>query len=179
MDQTKCLFLNDESCMVRPSLIDINPIELKYYPFIIGLNKCTGSCNLLSPKICVPKETKDINIKAFNVIKNKDEAKAKAEHISCDCKWKFNSITCNSKQKCNNKTYQCECKNYHNCEKYYSWNPGTYIFENIKYLKSVADTSLTKCDEIVIVMDIVPTKKTNTIATNVMSTASINCHSKK
>ena len=75
MDQTKCLFLNDESCMVRPSLIDMNPVELKYYPFIIGLNKCTGSCNLLSPKICVPKETKDINVKAFNVIKTKMKLK--------------------------------------------------------------------------------------------------------
>ena len=38
---TKCLFLNDESCMVRPTLIDINPDELKYYPFMISFNKCT------------------------------------------------------------------------------------------------------------------------------------------
>ena len=59
-DRTKCLFLNDEPCMVRPTLIDMNPIELKYYPFMISLNKCTGTCNVLSPKICVPKETKDI-----------------------------------------------------------------------------------------------------------------------
>ena len=28
-DQTKCLFLNDETCMVRPTLIDMNPAELK------------------------------------------------------------------------------------------------------------------------------------------------------
>ena len=48
--------------MVRPTLIDMNPNELKYYPFIISLNKCTGSCNVLFPKICVPKETKDIYI---------------------------------------------------------------------------------------------------------------------
>ena len=66
-DQTKFLFLNGEPCMVRPTLIDLNPVELKYYPFMISLNKCTGSCNVLSPKICVPKETKDINVKAFNI----------------------------------------------------------------------------------------------------------------
>ena len=36
-----------------------------------------------------------------------------------------------------------------------------------------------ECDEIITNMDIVPTKKTNTIETNVTSTASINCHSKK
>ena len=75
---------------------------------------------VLSPKICVPKETKDINLKAFNMIANKDEAKAMTEHISCDCKCKFNSTTCNSNQKWNNKACQCECKNYHKCEKDYS-----------------------------------------------------------
>ena len=104
-DRTKCLLLNDEPCMVRPTLINMNPNELEYYPFI---NKCTGSCNVLSPKICVPKETKDINVKAFNIITNKDEAKAMIEHISCDCKCKFNSTTCNSKRKWNNKTCQCK-----------------------------------------------------------------------
>ena len=36
-----------------------------------------------------------------------------------------------------------------------------------------------KCGEIVFVMDIVSTENTNTKATNVTSTASINCCSKK
>ena len=82
--------------LVRPTLIDLNPVELKYYPFMISLNKYTGSCNVLSPKICIPKEAKDINLKVFNMITNRNEAKAKAEHISCDCKCKFNSTVCNS-----------------------------------------------------------------------------------
>ena len=109
-DRTKCLSLNGEPCMVRPSLIDLNPGELKYYPLIISLNKCTESCNVLSPKICVPKEAKDIYVKAFNMIANKNEAKTMTEHISCDCKCKFNSTKCNSYQIKNNKTWQCECK---------------------------------------------------------------------
>ena len=67
---TKGLFLNDKPCSVRPTLIDLIPVKLKYYPFIISLNKCTGSCNVLSPKICLPKETKYINVKAFNMIAN-------------------------------------------------------------------------------------------------------------
>ena len=37
------------------------------------------------------------------------------KHISCACKFKFNSTTCNLNQKWNNKT--CECKNYCKCEK--------------------------------------------------------------
>ena len=85
--------------MVRPTLIDMNPNNLKYYPFMIGLNKCSRSCNALSPKICVSKEIKDIIAKIFNMIINKDEAKAMTEYTTCDCKCKFNSTTCNSKQK--------------------------------------------------------------------------------
>ena len=172
--------------MVRPTIIDMNPVELKYYPFMISLNKCAGSCNVLSKKICVPKETKYINVKAFNIITNKDEAKAMAENISCACKCKLNSTKCNSKQKWTNKTCQCERKNSRKCNEDYSWNPGACICENSKYLKSVADISVTECDEIVIVMDIVSTKKANTTKTkminnivkNITSTASINCHSK-
>ena len=67
--------------MVRPTNIDLNPVELKYYLFMISLNKYTGSCHVLSPKICAPKEPKDINFKAFNVITNKNQAKVMTEHI--------------------------------------------------------------------------------------------------
>ena len=81
--------------MIRPILVDMNPVELKYYPFMTNLDKCNGSCNVLYPKICVPKETKAINIKLFNMITNKNEAKTKTKHISCDSKCKFNSATCN------------------------------------------------------------------------------------
>ena len=49
-DRTKHLFLNDEPCMVRPTLIGINTVELKYYPFMISIDECTGSCHVLSPK---------------------------------------------------------------------------------------------------------------------------------
>ena len=33
-DQTKYLLLNDKTCMVRRTLIGLNPVELKYYLFI-------------------------------------------------------------------------------------------------------------------------------------------------
>ena len=117
------------------------------------------------------------HLKGFNVITNKNEAKAMTKHISCDCKCKFSSTTCNSNQKWNSKTCQCQRRNYHECEKDYSWNPSTCICENNKILKGIPDTSVIECDEITTVM--VSTKMTNTITTNVTSTASINCHSKK
>ena len=93
------------------------------------------------------------------------------EHISCDCKCKFNSTVCNSDQKWNNKTCQCEYKNYRRCKKDYSWNPSTCICENRKYLKI---TSVTEGDEIIPVMDIVSRKKTNAT-----SSPSISCHTIK
>ena len=127
---------------------DLNLIELKY-PFMISFNKCTGSCNVRSPKICVPKESKDMNMKGFNMITNKNKAKTMTKHISCDCKSKFNSTTCNSNQKWNKETCQCKCKNYHKCKKDYSWNPSTCICENSKHLKSIADTSVIESDEII------------------------------
>ena len=101
------------------------------------------------------------------------------EHISCDFKRKFNSAICSSNQKWNNTTCQNECKNYRKCKKDYSRNPNTFICENSKCLKSIANTSITECDEIIIVIDAITTKNANTIATNVRSTASINRHSKK
>ena len=55
---TKCVSLNDEPRMIRPTLIDLNPVEFKYYPFMICLDKCNGSCNVLSTKICIPKKQK-------------------------------------------------------------------------------------------------------------------------
>ena len=72
---TKCMSLNDEPCTVRTTLIDLNPIGVKYYLLMISLNKCTGSCNVLFQKIYAPKETKGINIKVFNIITNKMELK--------------------------------------------------------------------------------------------------------
>ena len=61
------------------------------------------------------------------------------------------------------------------CEKDCSWNHCACICENSKYLKIISDDSKIVRDEIISGMDIVSTKMTNTIATNVTK----NCHSKK
>ena len=57
LDQTKYQFLNDEPCIVRPTLASLNAAELKYCPFMITLDKCTGGFNDIALKICFPKET--------------------------------------------------------------------------------------------------------------------------
>ena len=64
-------------------------------------------------------------------------------------------------------------------KKSYSCNPSTCTGDNSKYLIIISDDLKIVYDEIISVMDILSTKMTNTISTNVTSTASINCHSKK
>ena len=99
---TKCGSLNNGTCMIRSFFIALNPVELKYYPSMMSLDKCSESCNFaddLSTKICIPSKTKDVNVKVFNMITNRNEAKTMVKHISCDCKCNFNNTTCNSNQK--------------------------------------------------------------------------------
>ena len=36
--------------MVRPPLIDLNPFELDCYPFVIIVDKCNVSCNIVDSK---------------------------------------------------------------------------------------------------------------------------------
>ena len=51
----------------------------------------------------VPSKTKEVNVKAFNIITRTNKAKTMIKHISCDCKCRFNS-TRKSNQKWNNET---------------------------------------------------------------------------
>ena len=74
---TKSVYLSNESCMTRPTLIDLNPIELNDYPFMINLDKCNWGCNAnedLSTKMYVPSETEDINVKVFHITGRINEA---------------------------------------------------------------------------------------------------------
>ena len=55
--------------------------------------------------ICVSSETKNVNVKVFNMITTL------LKHFSCDCKCKIDSTTCNSNRKWNNDKCQHKCKN--------------------------------------------------------------------
>ena len=55
------MFLNNEICINRCTLIDLNPVELNYYPFMLSLDKSNRICNVvddLSMKTCITSETK-------------------------------------------------------------------------------------------------------------------------
>ena len=79
-DRTKFRSFNNQPS--KTTLADLNPDEynqgLRYYPFMINLNRYHGSCNALndlSSKIYVPKKAEDLNINVFNMIIGIDESK--------------------------------------------------------------------------------------------------------
>ena len=74
-NHTKCVSLSDQKCMIQPTLINLHSNEYSqefhYYPFVVKLDKCVGSCNTLndlSNKVCVPNKTEDLNLSVFNMI---------------------------------------------------------------------------------------------------------------
>ena len=166
--------LNIKSCITRPTLTDLNPAELNYYPFMFSLDKCSGNCNSnddISTKICTPSKIKDINVKLFNMITNKNEAK----------KWqKILHETANANvivQLAIQIKNQCRPKKYRKSKKDYSWNPSTSTCENSRYLKHIVDVSVIVFDEIIYIKDIVSKSMTNmknTISANVTSIVSLN-----
>ena len=86
---TKCVSLDNEPYVIRPFLNNLNPVELKCYPFMINFQKCSGCCNCvdnLSMNIYVPSKAKNVNVKVFHMIASRNEAKTSAKHTSCD--WK-------------------------------------------------------------------------------------------
>lgn len=62
--------LNNEPCVNRAIFIELDLVEFSYYPYMISLEKCDGSCNAfdgLSIKVCTPSKMKDANAKVFNM----------------------------------------------------------------------------------------------------------------
>ena len=58
---------------------------------MISLDKCMEVVLSYHQNYVFRRKTKDINVKVFNMITNKNEAKTITKYILCDCKCKFNS----------------------------------------------------------------------------------------
>ena len=81
---TKYVSLNNEKYMIIPFQVDLNTVDLKYYPFMISLDKCNGNCNFvneLSMRICVQNKTKYVNVNLSNMITNRSEAKTLVKYV--------------------------------------------------------------------------------------------------
>ena len=48
--------MNNQKCMSRPKIMDLNPNEPVFFPYSIKTNNCSGSCNNINDpfaKLCV------------------------------------------------------------------------------------------------------------------------------
>ena len=73
-NHTMYVSLSYQKCITQPILINLHPNEygqeFQYYPFVMKLDRCAGSCNVLkdfSSKVCVLNKTKDLNLCVFNM----------------------------------------------------------------------------------------------------------------
>ena len=72
----KCALMNNQECKIR--LININSNEPIFYPYIIKVNKCSGSCNSINDpyaKLRGPDVVKNINVKIFNLMSKTNETR--------------------------------------------------------------------------------------------------------
>ena len=87
--------MNKHKCMIWPTLIDLNPDELHYYPFFISANSCDGSCNTDKDpfgRLCVPNKIEVVNPRVFNIIKRINEWGTLSYEVRCE----FDGCKCNS-----------------------------------------------------------------------------------
>ena len=145
-NQTKCISLSNQKCIIQPTVVNLHPNEYsresRYYLFAFKWDRCAASCIIiiaLSNKVCIPNKTEDLNLSVFNMVTDKNESKTLTKHISCQCKCKFGGTKCKSNQLRNNDKCRYDCKKHHICEKEYVCNPSTCICENGKYLASIMD----------------------------------------
>ena len=122
-NHTKLLSLNNQPCIARLTLINLNLDKynqgLHYCPFTVNLDRCNESCKTFTDppdKICAPNNTEDINVSVFSKIARINELKSLTKHVSCKCECKLDSKTCNSKQKWNSD--KCRCKWKHPKERH-------------------------------------------------------------
>ena len=159
-NHTKCVPLSNQKCLTQPTPTNLHPNkysqEFHNYPFVVKLDRCVRSCNdlhYLSDKVCVLNKTKDLILRAYNLITGINESKTLTKHMSCQCECRSDGIKFNSDQWWDNNKYWSECVKHHVCEKVYIWNHSTFSCENRKYLASIMDNSAIICNEVTELQD--------------------------
>ena len=65
-------YAQSDQCIVRPRLIDLNPGEIYFHPFVVSLDRWEGSCNTVEDsfgEVCVSNQMEVVNLKVFTLIK--------------------------------------------------------------------------------------------------------------
>ena len=104
-NHAKCLSLNNQKCMTHPTLFNLHPNEnsqeFHYYRFAVDILEVAILLMTYLVKY-VFQIKKKINLSVFSMITGINESKTLSNHISCECKCKFDGRKCNSNQWRNN-----------------------------------------------------------------------------
>ena len=79
--------LDNQPSITRPTLIYLYPDGLRYYLFVVILDKCGASCNVTddpSSRIHASNKTEDVNLKVINMVTVTNESKIPLQHVSCN-----------------------------------------------------------------------------------------------
>ena len=97
----KFVSLSNQKCEIQLTLINWHPNEYSqefhYYPFVVKLDRCVGSCNTindLSNEVCILNKAEDLNLSVFNMVTGINESETVTKHISCECKCKLDGTKC-------------------------------------------------------------------------------------
>ena len=80
--------MNNQACIVRPEIVNINSNNPIFYPFSVKINKCSGNCNNINDpyaRICAPDVVKNLTFKVFNLMPLTSEARSIKWHKTCNC----------------------------------------------------------------------------------------------
>ena len=89
LNSLECVSMNNQECKIRSERINVNTNEPAFYPYSITINKFKGSCNTINgpyAKLCVPDTSKNVNVKAFNLMSGANETRHIEWHKTCKCK---------------------------------------------------------------------------------------------
>ena len=122
--------MNNQDCKIRREIINLNTNESLFYPYSIKINKCKDSYNIINdpyPKICVPNNIKNTNVKVINLMSRTKRTRHIKRHKTRKCKCKLDASICNNKQRWSEDKYRYECKELIHkgmCDKGFIWNTG-------------------------------------------------------
>ena len=145
VNSLECISMKNQECEVREVIINN---ECMIYPFSIKVNTSHGSCNNISnpySRVCVPNIFKNITVKVFDLMSQKNKTKQIKWHENCKCDCRLNPIIWNNKQKWNKDKCRCECLINKNCDNKFAWNPKNCKCE---YKKKRA-LSVEECEDII------------------------------
>ena len=140
----KCVSMNNQACIVRPEIVNINSNNPIFYPFSVKINKCSGNCNNINDpyaRIWVPDIIRNLTVKIFNLMTITNETRSIKCHETCKCICRLNKIICNNKKRWNKDKYRCECKEL-------IYNMGQYLdYSDCKWKKKLIDLIIEECTE--------------------------------